>query len=552
MARMIPKVIADDVKSSAEKKIFDWFSQMDDETSDWTILHSVGLIDHTTQIQGEIDFVVIAPKLGVFALEVKGGGVSYHDGKWVSRDRNNVAYDIKNPITEANEGMHSLEMFLGVVSDKVLFGFGVMFPNVSIRREWHVPDIAQEQVFDADDMKNVKQFILRLARFWKNHLAEKGIKSVPPTAEKCKEIVSLLRPNYSAHIAVVTRLNTSEQQIIKLTQNQQNAFDSVKRNKHCLIYGNAGTGKTLIATEYAKELAESGNKVGFFCYNLKLASYLKETLKEYSSIRCGSFSEFMLEESGATLPTDNFKEFYDTKLPELFVEDYIEKEKEPFDVILLDEAQDLLTEPYLEALDVALKGGLRKGKWCFFMDPKMQNVFHRSTLDDILQVLENRDLLPAVQELEYNCRNTPVIIDFMDGLFGTKTKYYTAEERGLDVDLILYRQLDDQKLQLAELLQKLSQDGIPKNDIVILSPYSYKNSRIGELSRKSITDDFNNRKGKILFSTISSFKGLESPVVILVDIEDIKKENSSMLLYVGMSRAKSKLCVLASSKSGIR
>ena len=390
MARMIPKVIADDVKSSAEKKIFDWFSQMDDETSDWTILHSVGLIDHTTQIQGEIDFVVIAPKLGVFALEVKGGGVSYHDGKWVSRDRNNVAYDIKNPITEANEGMHSLEMFLGVVSDKVLFGFGVMFPNVSIRREWHVPDIAQEQVFDADDMKNVKQFILRLARFWKNHLAEKGIKSVPPTAEKCKEIVSLLRPNYSAHIAVVTRLNTSEQQIIKLTQNQQNAFDSVKRNKHCLIYGNAGTGKTLIATEYAKELAESGNKVGFFCYNLKLASYLKETLKEYSSIRCGSFSEFMLEESGATLPTDNFKEFYDTKLPELFVEDYIEKEKEPFDVILLDEAQDLLTEPYLEALDVALKGGLRKGKWCFFMDPKMQNVFHHSTLDDILQILDRR------------------------------------------------------------------------------------------------------------------------------------------------------------------
>ena len=552
MATMIPKKLGDDVKSSAEKKIFDWFSQMDDETSDWTILYSVGLIDHTTQVQGEIDFVVIAPKLGVFALEVKGGRVSYHDGKWTSRDRDGNDYDIKDPIAEANNGMHSLMTFLGMPAKDLVFGFGVMVPDVSLRKEWRVPDIAPEQIFDADDMKDVKQYILRLARFWKKHYADKKKNLLPLTVENSKKIVSLLRPNYDAHIAVVTRLNTSEQQIIRFTQNQQAAFDSVKRNKHCLIYGNAGTGKTLIATEYAKELAEGGNKVGFFCYNLKLAGYLKESLKEYSNIRCGSFSEFMLEETGTTPPKDDFKTFYDTKLPELFIENYIEQEKEPFDIILLDEAQDLLTEPYLEALDVVLKGGLRKGKWCFFMDPKLQNVFHQSTLDDILQILENRDLLPTVQELEYNCRNTPMIIDFMDKLFGTKTKYYAPEDRGLNVDIILHKQSDEQQDQLAELLQKLNKDGIPKNDIVILSPYTYQNSRIGELARRSITDDVNNRKGKILFSTISSFKGLESPVVILVDIEDIEKKNSSVLLYVGMSRAKSKLYVLASSKSGIR
>ena len=48
----------------------------------------------------------------------------------------------------------------------------------------------------------------------------------------------------------------------------------------------------------------------------------------------------------------------------------------------------------------------------------------------------------------------------------------------------------------------------------------------------------------IRFSTIHSFKGLESQVVIMVDIEEVDDDKSQSLLYVGMSRARSLLILL--------
>ena len=39
--------------------------------------------------QSQIDFLIVAPDLGVFVLEVKGGQISLRDGQWYSRGNNN-------------------------------------------------------------------------------------------------------------------------------------------------------------------------------------------------------------------------------------------------------------------------------------------------------------------------------------------------------------------------------------------------------------------------------------------------------------------------------
>ena len=72
MAIMIPSVISPEVKSSAERKIFEWF-QNAPGTDKWIVLHSLGITTHNKVIYGETDFLVLAPQLGIFALEVKGG-----------------------------------------------------------------------------------------------------------------------------------------------------------------------------------------------------------------------------------------------------------------------------------------------------------------------------------------------------------------------------------------------------------------------------------------------------------------------------------------------
>ena len=79
MAKMIPSVISPDVKSRAERKIFEWFRDAPN-TSDWVVLHSLGISNHIKLIHGEVDFVVLAPNMGMFVLEVKGGRVTRENG----------------------------------------------------------------------------------------------------------------------------------------------------------------------------------------------------------------------------------------------------------------------------------------------------------------------------------------------------------------------------------------------------------------------------------------------------------------------------------------
>ena len=49
----------------------------------------------------------------------------------------------------------------------------------------------------------------------------------------------------------------------------------------------------------------------------------------------------------------------------------------------------------------------------------------------------------------------------------------------------------------------------------------------------------------IRFSSIRGFKGLESPVVILCELEDIDDETRDQQLYVGISRARNHCVIVA-------
>ena len=79
MAIMIPSVMSPEIKSNAERKIFEWF-QSAPGTDKWIVLHSLGITTHNKVIYGETDFLVLAPQLGIFALEVKGGRVKRENG----------------------------------------------------------------------------------------------------------------------------------------------------------------------------------------------------------------------------------------------------------------------------------------------------------------------------------------------------------------------------------------------------------------------------------------------------------------------------------------
>ena len=56
---------------------------------------------HGSDFDGECDFVVAHPELGLLALEVKGGAVSYDPktDRWTSVDRWNIRHNIRDPVS---------------------------------------------------------------------------------------------------------------------------------------------------------------------------------------------------------------------------------------------------------------------------------------------------------------------------------------------------------------------------------------------------------------------------------------------------------------------
>jgi len=72
MVTFIPPYMGEEIKSNAERKMYDVLQEMDLKNA--YVLHSLGLPRHRSKIYGEIDFVVVCER-GVACLEIKGGRV---------------------------------------------------------------------------------------------------------------------------------------------------------------------------------------------------------------------------------------------------------------------------------------------------------------------------------------------------------------------------------------------------------------------------------------------------------------------------------------------
>jgi superfamily I DNA/RNA helicase len=92
-------------------------------------------------------------------------------------------------------------------------------------------------------------------------------------------------------------------------------------------------------------------------------------------------------------------------------------------------------------------------------------------------------------------------------------------------------------------------EGVPATDIVLLTPKARQRSQLwnmGPFGNFRLTDQWTGASGEVYCTTIHSFKGLESPVVILAEIENDLAHNLESLLYVGCSRARNHLVVIVS------
>lgn len=556
MAVLIPEVPGSGPNS--ERYVFERLGR--ELPEDWIILHSLGLPGHEKKIRGEADIVVLSTS-GIFAIEVKGGQVSCSDGLWT------YSGDFR-PFTKTESPWAQAMGALGAVRDSlsksdprfrdVLFGYGVVMPYTEFTTAGTeiVPEVLLDRRYFR---KNLSTYIQALAKYWAAELQRKQNKTLRGlTPEELRIARNILRPDLQTAFSLGSYLDGVESRLLHLTQQQIRISRRMAANPRTVVRGAAGTGKTVIALDRAVELSRSGCRVLYVCFNQLLAAHVR---KSVGHSQCGgAFDVVHLHAlyrrliAGAGLSgrleqaQENDPDFYRATFPELAVEALCSSENDPYDVIIVDEAQDLLTPAHLDALDLLLKDGLRRGRWHLFIDYN-QNIYR----GDIEVQVEQRlsEGAPAFDDLYENCRNTRQISVQTSIISGIDLPA-SQSINGPEAEIHYCGNADELTVGVENLIQQLLDQDVKLSDIVILSTRRLENSVLArsrtlagrpviQLTPSTLVD-----AAGVLFSTMHAFKGLERPVVIAVDMDGIGDPELAMLHYAGLSRARSLLHIFLS------
>lgn len=546
MTTFIPPYMGEEIKSNAEKKMYDVLQKLDMKNA--YVLHSLGLPKHQSKIYGEIDFVVVCDR-GVACLEIKGGRVECRDGKWFFKDRYGVEREKpEGPFAQVTGNMFSLRDVLkkkfqnNKHMKNLLTVCGVVFPDIEFKSVSQ--EIISDIVYD-NRTEDITGYMNRVFDYWEERQHRQPSRLSPGDI---KDIVQFLRGDFVFIPTLSDRLNSVEKRLVRLTSEQAQLMQALALNKHLLIEGNAGTGKTLLAVDFAKKKAASGKKVLFLTYNKNLANNVirqVDTIENLKVINIHAlFGEYVAVDVKKMQENPNV--YFSEILPEIFYE-YLselsdeELEKIKYDLIIMDEGQDILKPLYLYSLDTLLRGGFANGDWAVFYDEK-QNIYNPD-YNDGMEILRGYNCTEF--KLFVNCRNTVQIGTYSSKISGIDLGEF-IRENGEEVQNISYEDDDDFKKKITGILKNLRKEKVDIRDIVFLAPKKYKNSKVAQagIEVNEIGDNFDSSKELPVYATIQGFKGLDSKIVILTDVEYIRKENLSSFLYIAGTRARTLLYIV--------
>ena len=531
--------------------------------------------EHGYVVEGEADVVIGDPDRGILVIEVKAGEVrrdgngTWHAGSPLPR----------SPFDQARVSKHALVRKLRELPDwdpslKPIAGHAVAFPDVHLDSmrgrlgllglDAETELIADQSMFvDSDDGRaELRAFVDRAFDLWSGKPGERppgraGIALLEAIEKAPIELRSMLRHEIA----------DAQRDIIRLTDAQSDGFRRLRANRRVEVRGGAGTGKTMFAIEAASRRAREGYDTLLVCFNSALAGLLgaetEDVARDTGRLTVKTFHQLCedLGRKAGVLPAKPdpvTPDWFATTLPDA-LDDAIERLGGRYHAIVVDEGQDFAPE-WLVSLD-ALLVAPREDVFTVFHDPA-QAIFR----DDAVAGLG----LETVVELDLNCRNAQPIHTLVERLAMGGLASVALREDGRLPELI---EADDgadggesaTREALAAVLHRLRskdrEDVLPW-DIVVLSGRSLEDSAVwrqrrfgNEVLGNSALDDAGRPLGLaahavprlpddvILCDSIRRFKGLERPVVVLVELraDDPKLDR---LLYVGASRATQHLVVI--------
>jgi len=504
MAVLLPAQPAHD-SSSAESWLFEKLKELPD---DYCVLHSLGSMRHDHKSWSEIDFTVIGPA-GIFFIEVKGGAIGRKNGEWFVERRDKRVESLgRGPFSQVAGAEASTRRFLQnrhVWLKEAVIGYWVVMPDCV----FEVDDLG----VDANafyDSRNLGissiDLITNMREYWKHRKGNDLVLDSTQVAE--------IRTSLCADVPMIKSLRKEIQdvaeKIYSATVEQEHVLQAVQSNMRLLVKGPAGSGKSTLAVHEVRAQASEGKNVLFVCSSPNMARRISNQFDDVMNVDVASSQDVLFE-------TRNYRDQYD--------------------VLVIDEAQDLLSDRLFKILDRFLFGGIEGGTWRMFLDPFQSVLFEGRTLESEFSYIGH----PSVMNLKDNVRTTVEIAVAASALGYVNN--ISCGIHGPEVDFTYIEKTDIRK-KVKEKVLELRGNGLSVDEIIVLSFNEDSFWLEGEL--KGLTVPLGSPKSDemINYATVYQAKGLESVAVILVGIDELSSPAARQQTYIGATRASTILVLI--------
>lgn len=525
MAVFIPSSKPEDFNNSyGEMKVYEALRSLSDQYVVFYSLSWVGINEN--RIIGEADFVVLHPDKGVLVIEVKSGEIEYKNGEWIQTNtRSRIAKRI-DPLGQARKSQFELldRLFKSDCDFRLpMMCYCAWFPSVEMPDERFLPpEAAKEIVLDKKSLDNPEKAINSCFAYW-----ETKYRLVRLNKLQFQKVVDTLCPHFHVVPKLKTRMEELDASYIQLTNQQTALLDFLEEQPTAVVHGLAGTGKTVLAVEKAKRLASEHESVLFLCYN----SFLRDMLKGNNAIPNVTFHNahsLAFEIMGSSdAPVDDVLSEFEDYLEEVFDED-----SWSYGNIIVDEGQDLDDRLLNRLYEL-----VQKKHGCFYVFYDRNQYIMKNRLPQWVENAECRLVLHK------NCRNTTEVFKTSCSIMGLEKVSYN-EIHGEVPTAKFYQTTQEMESIVSDFMKRVTAEGLLPEDVVVLTAKTVDKSWL------DVTKEYGGQQlsitkepGKVLFTTIRRFKGLEAEAILIIDVSmsSLASPENRRLLYVGSSRAKSLL-----------
>ena len=350
----------------------------------------------------EVDLLLLMPEVAALVLEVKGGSVWREDDKWWITRRGRSAQI--HPVDQAREAKYSLRTYVERDArwgsrKRIAWAHGVVTPYSTFDELHHVPDLPRWALHDKTDLTTLAERLkVNASRLQHGQRA--------PSHDDVWAVLDILNgplpTSYDVNADAEDRASTAD----RLTQEQAALLQVTRLLKRVEVRGGAGSGKTVLALQQAKQLTRGrgdvkAQRVAVLCYSLGLAEFLRREVATWNRKErpafVGTFHDFG-KQWGAPDGGRTDSAFWEDELPLLMADLAAGLDNHAkYDAIIVDEAQDFAEtwwRPVLTALRDEEEGGL------YVYSDENQRIFARFGRPPV-------QLIPLV--LDHNLRNTKQI-----------------------------------------------------------------------------------------------------------------------------------------------